>query len=369
MNETKETSTLPVNRNEIDFMIILNKLWAQKRILLLGTIAGMIIGLLIAIFSPKQYKVVTTMLPQSESESGLGKFSSLAAIAGFDLNLGESGTEISPVVYPQIVESAPFLYELMNTPFKFRKVDHPVSIFDYYTKIRKPSVFEYIRNYTIGLPDAIKMSVRKKAVVEKTQEDIHMYTDDEDAMMQFIKSNVLLTINKKEGYLTLTCTMPEAMLTAQVAAKAQQLLQETIIECKIKGASEQLKFVEQRYIEKKAEFEKAQSKLAFFRDRNQNVSTAVAKTEQERLQSDYDISYSVYSELAKLQEQTKIQVKKKTPVFTIIKPVVVPNEKFKPKRMTILVIWTIVGAVIGVGIVFGKEYLQLIKNHKNSVTY
>lgn len=361
MNEKKETSTLPVSRNEIDFMIILNKLWEEKKIILIATIAGVVFGFMIALFSPKEFKVVTTMLPQSESESGLSKFSSLAAIAGFDLNIGEGGTEISPVVYPQIVESAPFLEELMNTPFKFSKVDHPVSIFEYYIKIKRPNIFELIKTYTIGLPGVIKMSMRKSVPVEKTSDDIHMYTEDEDAIMQSLKSKVLLTVNKKEGYLTLTCTMHEAMLTAQVAAKAQQLLQKTIIEYKIKSATEQLKFVEQRYKEKKADFEKAQQKLAWFRDRNQNMSTAVAKTELERLQSEYDISYSVYSELAKLQEQSRIQVKKKTPVFTVIKPVVVPIEKFKPKRMTILVIWTLLGAVVGAGIVFGKEYLTYLK--------
>jgi len=369
MNDKKEFSTLPVVRNEIDIMIILNKLWEEKRIILIATIAGVVIGLMVALFSPEEFKVVTTMLPQSESESGLGKFSSLAAIAGFDLNLGQGGTEISPVVYPQIVESAPFLDELMKSKYKFSKVDKPVSYYDYFLKIKKPSLFEYLYGYTVGLPGTLKAKMKKSVTVEKTTEEIHMYTRDESDLMLSMKSRVTLTINKKEGYLTLTTIMPEAMLTAQVAAKAQKLLQETITEYKTIGSTEQLLFVEQRYKEKKSEFENAQQRLAWFRDRNQNVSTAVAKTELERLQSEYDISYSVYSELAKLLEQSRLQVKKRTPVFTIIRPVVVPNDKDKPKRMTILVIWTFLGLVSGVGLVFGKEYLQLIKNSKKNVSF
>lgn len=362
MSEMKEKSNVQSNKSEIDYIIILNKLWAEKKIILLTTIVGMVLGLIIAMISPKEFKVVTTMLPQSESESGLGKFSSLAAIAGFDLNLGQGGTEISPVVYPQIVESAPFLDELMKSKYKFSKVDKPVSYYDYYLRIKKPGLFDYLYGYTVGLPGTLKAKMKKIVAVEKTTEEIHMYTRDESDLMLSMKSRVTLTINKKEGYLTLTTIMPEAMLTAQVAAKAQKILQETITEYKTIGSTEQLLFVEQRYKEKKTEFENAQQKLAWFRDRNQNVSTAVAKTELERLQSEYDISYSVYSELAKLLEQSKLQVKKRTPVFTIIKPVVVPNDKDKPKRMTILVIWTFLGAVAGFGVIFGKEYLTYIKN-------
>lgn len=362
MKEGTTESVKTVKSNEIDYMVIINRLWAERKVIIITTVVGIVLGLIIAIISPKEFKVVTTMLPQSESESGLGKFSSLAAIAGFDLNLGQSGTEISPVIYPQIVESETFLDELMKEKYKFSKVDQPVSYYDYYLKIKKPSLFEYLYGYTVGLPGLIKMKMRKDVpVTKKAENEINSYSRDESDMMLSMKGRLKLVINKKEGYLTLTCVMPEALLAAQVAKKAQTLLQKTITEYKVKGAEEQLAFVEQRYREKKAEFEKAQQRLAWFRDRNQNVSTAVAKTELDKLQSEYDIAYSVYSELAKLQEQTKLQVKKRTPVFTIIKPVVVPIDKDKPKRTTILMIWTVLGFVGGIGFVFGKEYYKYFK--------
>ena len=366
MNEQNNSSVKLSIKDEIDFVVLLRKLWKERKTLIIATSCGVVLGLLVAFLSPKEFKVVTTMLPQSESESGLGQFSSLAAMAGFDLSLGSSSAEISPVIFPQIVESAPFMMELLNTPFTFSKVDHPVSIFDYYVNIRKPGIFECLVNYTIGLPGTIKMALKKPVHVDKgsISKNIQSFTEDEDVMMKFMKDRVALTINKKEGYLTLTCMMPEALLTAQVADKAQNLLQKYIIEYKVKSSTEQLKFVEQRYKEKKKDFENAQIKLAWFNDRNQNVSTAMVKAQRERLQTEYDISYSVYSELAKMLEQSKIQVKKQTPVFMIIKPVVVPVEKSKPRRTMILVIFTLVGAVVGAGIVFGKEYWTYYKSEK-----
>ena len=125
-------------------------------------------------------------------------------------------------------------------------------------------------------------------------------------------------------------------------------------------------FIEERYEEKKAEYEKAQERLAAYRDRNKNVSSAVARTGEERLQGEFNIAYNVYNELAKQLEQARIQVKEDTPVLSVIKPVVVPVEKSKPNRPMILIIWIFLGGLIGVGIVFGKQYLATIREKWNS---
>lgn len=53
-------------------------------------------------------------------------------------------------------------------------------------------------------------------------------------------------------------------------------------------------------------------------------------------------------------------------MLSIIKPVVVPVEKSQPKRAMILIIWVFLGGIIGVGIVFGKQYLATIREKWNS---
>jgi uncharacterized protein involved in exopolysaccharide biosynthesis len=140
-----------------------------------------------------------------------------------------------------------------------------------------------------------------------------------------------------------------------VAEKAQELLQKYITAYKTNKSKDQLVFIEQRYAEKKDEFTKAQDKLAWFQDRNLHVSTASAQAELDRLESEKDIAFAVYSELAKSLEQSRIQVKRQTPVFAIIKPVVVPNDKFKPQRAKVLMVFMFLGFLIAVGVVVFKE--------------
>jgi len=364
MSDQINPSTPKKISDEIDFMILAGKLWDGRKTIIKCVIGGAVLGLIIAFNSPKQFTVMTTMLPQTESESSMGGLSSLASIAGFDVDLGDNGSDISPVVYPQIVESMPFLLDLMNSKFTFSEVNKPVSLFDFYTKYDKPGFFGTIRNYTIGLPGIIMMALKdkNKETGAPTSDGLIHLSEEQDIIGSSIKGNVKLALNKKEGYLTLTCTFPEALLAAQVAARSQELLKKTITEYKTKRATEQLLFIEQRFAEKKRDFEKAQGKLAIYQDRNQFVNSAVAGTEKDRLQGEYQIAYSVYSELSKQLENAKIKVKKQTPVFVILKPVVVPLEKTAPKRGMIVVVWLFLGFVAGVLLVVGKLYLSTTKN-------
>ena len=357
-----------MKEEEIDFIVLIQRLWNGRKSILIFIAIGSVLGLIIAITSPKQYTVTTTMLPQSESESGMAKIYSLAAIAGFDLDLSDAGSDISPVVYPQIVESVPFLLELMNTPFTFSKIDHQVSILNYYTKVEKPGILSTLLKYTIGLPSLIIKSLRKAPSASITSDNLIRLTKEENLISKSLKRNVKLSLNKKEGYLTLTCTFPEALLAAQVAKKSQEMLQRSIIEYKTKRATEQLKFFEQQYAEKKKDYKIAQNKLASYKDRNKFISMAMAGTEQERLEGEYDIAYSVYSELAKQLENARMKVKKETPAFVIIKPIVIPYEKTKPKRIMILLVWTLTGCIVGAGWVFGKVFITKTKGNRNMST-
>ena len=161
--------------------------------------------------------------------------------------------------------------------------------------------------------------------------------------------------------MSLSFNMPTAIMAAQMAQKAQSLLQDAITEFKVKKAQEQLTFITARYAEKEKEFNTKQKALANFQDSNRALSTSVAQSRLLALQSDNDLAFSVLAELAKQLETQKIQVKEDTPVFTVIEPVSIPVQKAKPKRALILVIWTFLGSIVGIGLVFGRTFLVDVK--------
>jgi LPS O-antigen subunit length determinant protein (WzzB/FepE family) len=192
-------------------------------------------------------------------------------------------------------------------------------------------------------------------------------SEDEAAIAMMLKGSVTLYMNKKEGYMTLTTIGSESLLTAQLAKKSQELLQVKITAYKTQRAMDQLAFFEKRYQEKKVEYLRAQNKLASYRDRNLFVTSAIESNEGTRLQDEYNLAFSVYSELAKQLENAKIKVKRVTPVYVIIKPIVVPIEPFAPRKSVILFVSILLGGIIGLGLIFTRHYFAFskVKARKN----
>jgi len=65
--------------------------------------------------------------------------------------------------------------------------------------------------------------------------------------------------------------------------------------------------------------------------------------------------------LAKQLETQRLQVKKDTPLFTVLQPVSIPLEKSAPKRALILSVYLFLGFVLSLGYVLVKKYLISFK--------
>jgi LPS O-antigen subunit length determinant protein (WzzB/FepE family) len=356
----------PIADDEIDLMALVKTVWNGRKTVVMAVIAGAIMGVFVALTSATEYTVSTVMVPQlgAAGQSKMGGLGGLAALAGINIDMNQ-GTDLSPMVYPQIISSVPFQLELMNTPLNFKDNPKPITLLDYYTKYSKPSLLGTIRKYTIGLPGvligAIKGKPKELILSGDSANQPILLTNDQFKVKKIIGNLVMLDLNSKEGYITLTTVMPEALAAAQLAKKAQILMQRYITEFRIEKVKADLNFIQSRYNETKGEFEKAQVSLALVNDRNKNFTSGLPQIEADRVQSRYSIAFSVFQELAKQLEQAKIQVKKETPVFTIIEPVTVPSVTSKPKRPMIFFIWIFLGGVVGIVIVFGKGYLSTIK--------
>jgi hypothetical protein len=349
----------------IDIMGLVKQLWDGRKTVIIVTSIFIVLGLVAALTMKRTYNVNTVLVPQmsSRSNSSLG---SLAALAGFDLGaINNTGGDLSPLIYPQIVSSVPFRRELLYTPVHYEKADTAVSMYTYAKEYVKPTVMSYVLKYTIGLPGVILGAIRgekPELVLPGGQGEGNnepkpiLLTKEEVELMKVLSQNVNLSVDKKEGYLTLSVTGSEPIQTAELALKALQLLQSEVTRFRTEKAQDNLDYIQARYNEIKKEAESYQAQLASVRDRSQNMATTRARIEQERLQSKYNVANSIYAEMAKQLEQAKMQVKRDTPVLAVIQPVTVPSKPSNSRAKT-LIVWTFLGGILGCGIVLGKSYL------------
>lgn len=368
MEQLQNQNNMPVEEQEIDLVELIQKMWINRWLIIKVTGVFVVLGVLVALFSAKVYTASCDIVPDT-GKSGNSKMSSLAALAGVNLGEGADVTALSPLVYQNIMNGTSFRKELMQTKIDFEEVDKPVSFFDYYTseEYNKPGVFDYIKKYTIGLPFVILNAIRGEqpepdysAIGNSEGPTMETLSKDEYNALKILEQCVALTLDNKNGYVTITTNMPEAVASAQLAQATVVLLQKYITEFKIAKVQSNLDFIQGRYDEAKKNFEDIQVRRAAFRDANTNTNKYSARVEAEKLDAEYTLAMNLYSELATQLEQAKIEVKKDTPILTVVRPVTIPYKKSKPQRLQILVAFTFLGVVAGAGLVLGLPMLANI---------
>lgn len=368
MDENRNYNLPEEEEEGIDIMGLVRQLWDGRKTIIIITCVFIALGFVAALTMKRTYTVTSLMVPQMNSKSN-SQLSSLAALAGVDMGMDLSAKDLSPLVYPQIVSSVPFKRELLYTPLHYAKADSAVSTYTYYTEILKPSFMSKVKKYTIGLPFTIL------GALQKEKPDIVLpagsgsgddspkpvvLTKKEVKLMEFIGKSVSLTVDKKEGTLMLSVIGSEPIQTAELALKAQNLLQTEITRFRTEKAQRDLDYIQGRYEESKKEAESLQASLAAVRDRSQDMIGSRGNLQRERIQARYNVANAVYTDMAKQLEQAKLQVKRDTPVLTVIQPVTVPSKPSNSRSKT-LIVWTFLGFVLGCGWVLARGYLPKLK--------
>ncbi len=355
-------------KEELEIIKILKSTWSQRKTILTFASLFVLFGIVSALLAPREYKVTTTMILQTESGSGGVRqgLGGLASLAGISSGM-RSSDEIPPTLYPQIVSTAPFQLEIINTKITTPKNSSPITFKEYQSKYGSSLGFlGTIKKYTIGLPSTIVKGLKRNSNTETfsvVPEDSLLRINAEDkALMESLAGILDLSVDEENGIVTLSIVMPEAIAAAQMATNAQRLLQEAITDFRIKKIRDQLEYTNDLYDERKAEFLDFQSTLARFRDQHRNISTAMAMNELERHQANYNLAQRIYTDIASQLENMKIKLKENTPSFSVLQPVIVPLQPFKPQRKTIVLTSLLIGLACGLGFVMAKHQYVVFRN-------
>ena len=362
MNEIQNQHT---SEDEIDLIELLKKLYLEKKFILKTSILAALFGVVYALLQPNEFTSSTTFMPQlsSEVKAGGSSLSGLASLAGINLGGIEGSSEFPPSLYPQVVESIDFKLDLLASTVKVNNEN--ISVREYFISTKSFSLLGIVKKYTIGLPSLILGSFNNEEITSQNSL-IYKINEEDHKLFEELQKVFSLEINDKEGFITISFTDKNINVPAQIAQTAQILLQEKIIEFKVRSSKEMLDFSLKQYGEKQNSYEKLQDERAVFVDKNINISSSLFQNKLDRIESEVNISESIVQQLASQVEQAKLQVNKDTPVFTTIQPVTIPFERSTPIRSLIVIVFGFLGIVVSVGYVLVKEPLnEIIKSIKS----
>ena len=347
-------------------MELAKHIWENRSTIYKFVAVGIVLGLAVALLSPKEYQSGATLMPEVQSSQGgasrlLQQYGGLLGLGGGSADLG-SETSIPPMLYPQIVQSLPFQLQLLNTDVEFAEFGTTTTVYNFFDEVYAPSVFSYVKGYTVGLPGKL-IGLFKEEEAPKPlprgfeTDEVISVTKDQMEIIENMRERVSVSLNEESGVINLTITMPDPQAAAQIAQTSIGLIREYVTNYRTRKAEQDLEFAREQLSTAKTDFEAAQTRLAEFRDGNVNLATARAETELQRLQSEYDLSFNVYNTLAQQVEQAKLKVQEQTPVVSVLQPVQVPVDD-ETSGLLILIVFLILSSIIGLSWVIVLKFIK-----------
>lgn len=348
---------------QIDWMGILRQVLAIRKKLYIAAAAGLVLGILIALGTPKQYTVSITLSPEvGSSKSGSGLASMAASFLGGSIG-SDSPDALNATLTPDIVASTPFLLEL----FDARVVSQDKQIdttFTAYLDEQKSSWMGYVLKAPGMAISGIKsLFTDKKEEKKDTIQGGTIELNEEDAKkLEGLRKQISAEVDKKTGITTLSVTLQDPKVAATIADSVISKLQQYITTYRTSKAKEDCQYLEKLFKERQQEYYDAQQRYARYVDANSNVVFQSTMAERERLQNDMSLAYQVYSQVAQQLQVARAKVQEEKPVFAVVEPAVVPlNPSGTSRKVIVLGFIFLAVAFTGAWELLGKKYWQLLK--------
>lgn len=348
---------------QIDWMGILRQVLAIRKTLYKAAGIGLVVGILIALGTPKQYTVSVTLSPEMGSgKSGSGLASMAASFLGGSVG-ADSPDALNATLAPDIVASTPFLLELFNARVvsQDKQID---TTFTAYLDEQKSSWIGYVLKAPSMAIGGIKSlftdeEEEKKDTIQNGAIELN---EKDAAKLGNLRKTITAEADKKTGITTLTVTLQDPKITATIADTVVSKLQQYISAYRTSKAKEDCQYLEKLYKERQQEYYAAQQRYARYVDANSNVVFQSTMAERERLQNDMNLAYQVYSQVAQQLQVARAKVQEEKPVFAVVEPAVVPLYPSGTSRKVIVVGFVFLAvALTGAWMLLGKKYWQQFK--------
>lgn len=361
---------------QIDVLAIVYKLWSNKKVILIWCMWGILAGLIIAFSIPREYTTNVKLAPEIKSRTATnlsGGLSALASMAGIS-SLGNSGTDaFYPQLYPDIVNSIPFLMSLVDVPVTDKENNH-FTVEEYITENTHGPWWGVI----IGAPFKLIGYVRggNKDNDNEGNDSIMVHntfklSTKDDRLVGMLRKRINANVDQKTNVISISVEMQDPMVSAILADTVVSRLREYVTNYRTDKARKDLEYAQKLNNEAQQEYYDRQQRLADYIDRNQKLATQSAKIAQERLENEVSLAFNLYNETALQVQNAKSKVQETTPVYTELTPATVPLRPTSPRKGLILGGCTFLAFVASCcWILFGnpikEEYKNKVKQLKES---
>lgn len=335
---------------EIDPIKLLKIIYDERKFIFKFILFFSFIFILLSALYPTTYN---SSLKFSYLSSGIDQssnnLSNIASLAGINLNLNNNQNNISPKLYQDIISGTKFRRKLLN-----QKFNDTITIKDYIlTKKNNYLSFNFF-----------SQELENKLI---NIDSVNFVNENEKFLFSFLDKNVSISYDEKENSSTITCYLDDKIFVSVLTKNVFKILEKEVIDMNLKSSRDVLEFNQKSFDLKKVEFEDIQLRLSSFLDNNQVISSSKFNNQKFILENEFNLVNSVFQELAKQLELSKIQVTKETPIFIIIQDSYIDGKNSNLGIPIMLLLSIIMGILFSLLYIFTKStFINISKHIKSS---
>ncbi|OGU35876.1 MAG: hypothetical protein A2455_02565 [Ignavibacteria bacterium RIFOXYC2_FULL_35_16] len=281
----------------------IKQLWeVRKKLMIFNGAVAVLVLLYLYLIARPYFESTVTILPEFGSKS-----TTLAGLSQLATLVGVRPAEGAPAeIYQNLILSEIVLEDVIYSKYKTKKLKDLVNLIEYFSPEKDDSL------------------------LGKNERQIFL------GVYRNLTGNAIRTnVDRLTKILTITVTMPESQLSADVANKVTESLDKYIRTKRKSFASEQKFYIEKRIEELSDSLTMAENKLKNFSEQNRMIQQSPQLLlERGRLMRNVEILNAVYIELNKQLEVTKIDEIRETPVVNVKEWAKDPIYKAGPARVS-----------------------------------
>ncbi len=283
-------------------------LWPHRRRLLIGTIAGAIVGAALAFVLPRTYIATASLLEAPRNGGSALDQLSLSAEA---LGLPSRGSSSNALTYPDILRSRRLLGALLEKPF--------------------PDARGESRPLRVWL-------VPGTATPQRTEQALVALRERFDIALD--RRTNLLRIGYQDG---------DPVRAAAVANAACSELQHVLVNSMTTQAGAQRRFIEERLTEAQHRLVRAEESLRGFRESNLRGSNPRLALEAARLAREARTQEEIVLALTRQHELARVDEQRDVPVLNVLDAAVTPAFASAPRKAVIVAAGIALGLLAALG--------------------
>lgn len=341
-----------IKTREIDVVAVFKVLLKQWRYLARFAAVGAVVGVIVALCTPKSFTASVTLAPEMNS-GGIGLSGNLADMAssfGIDIGGKSSVDAIYPELYPDIFATTDFLLSLYDVPVRLKE-DYTVRKYiDHFKKDLKIPFWNYPKIWIAQM-----LTPKEGNNGKNGARDPFRLSKEDDQIIEGMRNSIICTVDKKTSVININVIDQDPLVAAIMADTLQRRLQLYITEYRTKKARNDYDFYKKLSQQLRLDYERSREIYTSYADANQGVQLQSLQVKIEELENNMQLKYDNYKNSLELMRQAHAKIQERTPAFVILERPLMPHKASSAPRALIVLLWIFLFVVVGAAKVMYKE--------------